>query len=466
MVRILKKYLGRLFTVGCIPPFNSSESRITIFTNVMAYWGFLVTIPILSSLQLHGISASHFLGPYSVVLAITTSILVFNYLKFYTLSRLSGWFVLNFLGWQAVAIYGKSFNGYLIFIPALAYGIISLSKMPKLARAFLAIVPLIGMLSADYLTHRQIFPITGLHSSQFHVAVLWIDSIVIFGFMAILLFVEKSFYDKYEADLQNLNENLESIVEKRTEMLVKAKEEAVQASLLKSQFVANTSHELRTPVQGLVGFIAMTKRRLEKMMPVTPESQDLLAKAIHSIDSADQSSQRLLNLIDRLLQITRTEAEGFTPRPTRFQLAPGLREVIREVENRAREKNIKISAPIDNVDLKVNTDKTLVLQVFENLITNAIRYGTSGTDVIVSVAEVEEDVVIRVTNHGVGVDASDIERIFEPFVQGKRTDSTIGGTGLGLSLCRKYAAALHGKVFLEDPSAERTVFGFSFKKEF
>ncbi len=279
-----------------------------------------------------------------------------------------------------------------------------------------------------------------------------------------MLYIEKTFYDKYEEELENLNENLEDIVESRTNMLVQAKEESLQASLLKAQFIANTSHELRTPVQGLIGFVTLAKKRLEKMSGLNISDLQLREKSLASLESADQSSQRLMGLIDTLLKITRSESDGFTPRPARFGLSEVVAAVVGQVKSKANSKSMSIDLNNMTSEDEAHTDKIMVGQVLENLLTNAIRYGNQGTSIKVDVEEMRDQFKITVTNQGVGVAPVDVDIIFEPFVQGSRTDASTGGTGLGLSLCKKFSAAINGTVTLEDPAADHTQFSFSFAK--
>ncbi len=421
-------------------------------------------MPIVGNLLRSGVTNPWYFAPLAFISIFGCVLLFLQWQKKYLPARLLALMILHVILWNGALLYGKSFNGYLIFFPTILYAVVSFSREHWAIKWGTLFITALNLPFIDYLSHRKIIPITGFHSDNFDTAVLIIDSISVIGMITIMMTVEKFFSDKYEDQLTDLNENLEQIVEKRTKMLVDAKEEAIQASLLKSQFVANASHELRTPLQGLMGFVTMVQRRLSKFKSLSEEDQAILHKIESSLASAESSSARLLKLIDTLLKITRTESQGFEARPSHFDFEGVINEVIKGLSSVATAKGNAVSLHSKTQTKQVYTDRTLLVQVLENLIGNAIRYSTSGTPIHVFAEELETQMKVSVQNVGPGIDPQELEKIFEPFVQGSRTDKTTGGTGLGLSLCRKYTAALGGTVHLVDHSPERTTFTFTFIK--
>ncbi len=465
MKKLLFRALG-VFRVGATPPFNSSQSRLTILTNVLVIWG-LFTAPTMSSLLRDaGTDASIYLPIYSILAALCLTGYFANALGKVRFAQYVVVILMNFTGFQAALFYGKSFNGYWgAYFIAIAYTVLAMSREPRWIFWPAVLLTLCGLPIIDWLHWHQLIPITGLNSSDYPLSILLADTIVFTFFLATMLTIEKSFYDSYEDELKNLNENLESIVEKRTQKLMEAKEEAVEASLLKSQFVANTSHELRTPVQGLVGFVEMAKKRLLKQSSLSPEDEILREKSLKSLASAEQSSSRLLELIDTLLKITRAESRGFVAKPGPFQVKSVIENLILDSQQAFPGQVIHLHLKGDGSGQAIS-DSTLVAQVTENLISNALRYSQSGSEIHVHLVGDPNEFHVHVINTGPGVSPEDVERIFDPFVQGQRTDQRTGGTGLGLALCRKYARALNGRIYLKNPSPESTEFVFDFPRYF
>ena len=464
MKQLLFKALG-VFRVGALPPYNSSQSRLTIVTNILTIWGLVTISPMMGMLEQGGVDPSMYTPLYLSMGLICILAYFCNIMGWIRFARTLLVISLNLVGIQAALFYGKTFNGYWgAFVVAIAYTVFTMSREPRWLFWPLVGLCLSGLPIVDWLHFRGLIPITGLDSSSFPVSILWGDTLTFTLFLAIMLIIEKSFYDSYEDELKNLNENLENIVEKRTEMLVVAKEEAIEASLLKSQFVANTSHELRTPVQGLVGFVQMAQKRLQKQNSLTMEDAALREKVLKSLDSAGKSSDRLLDLIDTLLKITRAESRGFRSNPSQFHIKDVLERLIDQIRESFPHRNFLFDFENGSSGMVV-TDSTLIQQVLENLINNAVRYSAENSDINVRLVVDERECHIHVVNQGPGVSDQDKDRIFDPFVQGTRTDDRTGGTGLGLFLCRKYAQALNGHIYLKDPSPEHTEFVFDFPRQ-
>ena len=422
----------------------------------MVVWGIFSIITIVPTFLQLKIPVQYYLYTWTFIFFACFVTLYFQWKRMFLYGRLLGLAMMLTLAWDGVILFGRDFNGFLMLFPALAYSIIAFSRYSGAIRIITTAICFLSLPLVDYVSYHGILPVTGFKTEDFPIATLMFPSFIIMGFMTIALTLEKSFSDKYEGELTDLNENLEKIVEKRTKLLVDAKEEAIQASLLKSQFVANTSHELRTPVQGIVGFVGMAKRRLSKVKDLDESNEALKSKIEKSLDSADISSARLLELIDTLLNITRTEAVGFTPRPTMVSLKSLIEQVVHEVSNGESSIGLDLNYSTDTLD--IHTDPTLLTQILQNLFGNAVRYSTGGSNARIEVRSTGDIINIDVTNTGVGIEESEKQSIFEPFVQGSRTDQSTGGTGLGLALCKKYAEALGGQVSLKDASPENTVF--------
>jgi signal transduction histidine kinase len=218
-----------------------------------------------------------------------------------------------------------------------------------------------------------------------------------------------------------------------------AKEQEAVAELrklnrMKSEFVAMASHELRTPLTTIIGF-AKTLRRHE-----FAENPSLRKEFL---DAMERQGERLLRLVENLLTAAHLEDDRLSVTADRVLLADLLRGVLEGLGPVASRVRIDLSAG----PLELQTDRQLLSRVVANLLDNAIKY--SGDDAVcdLSTRLEGEEVVITVRDHGIGIPADEIDRIFEPFYQVDSSDTrTFAGVGLGLSLVQRVLGALGGSI--------------------
>lgn len=258
------------------------------------------------------------------------------------------------------------------------------------------------------------------------------------------------------AALAASRENLETQVKQRTADLEVAKEAAEAASRAKSAFLSMASHELRTPMNGIMGTIGLAMRRT-----TDPVLLDYLGKA-------DRASRQLLGIINDVLDISRIESERLT-------LASGpftIREIIAHIrdaqEGMAQAKQLALSFQVDEALSRRSFvgDPMRITQVLMNLVGNAIKFTPSGSvsvAVTASAASRPENtrLHIAVTDTGIGIAPADHERIFKAFEQVDATTTRrFGGTGLGLSLCRQLVEAMGGSIGLQSQAGAGSTFWF------
>ncbi|HJT13312.1 MAG TPA: ATP-binding protein [Dongiaceae bacterium] len=228
-----------------------------------------------------------------------------------------------------------------------------------------------------------------------------------------------------------------------------AKEQAEVASRTKSQFLANMSHELRTPLNAIIGFAEVIER--EFFGPVGVAQYASYAADIH------RSGQHLLSLINDILDLSKVEAGRFEIVEQDFALAETIDEAKRLLEIRAQKAGLALSSDIGADIARVYADRKLIAQALLNLLSNAVKFTPAGGHInIVALREGGVgDLLISVSDTGIGMEPDEIPRALEPFGQ---IDGTLArrydGTGLGLTITKAFVE-MHGGVLTLDSEKGR-----------
>ncbi len=256
--------------------------------------------------------------------------------------------------------------------------------------------------------------------------------------------------DRKEAE-QKLRESSRELREKNNELST-ALRLAREATQLKEQFLANTSHELRTPMNGIMGMIDLLK------------STDLKPEQEEYADAIDQCANDLLTIINDLLDLSQIEAGRLSLQNEPYDPAESLSAVIKMLRIRAAAKSLALNYVIEaNVPSTVIGDCVRFRQVLTNLIANAVKFTPTGSvDVILTANDDASVMRCEVRDTGIGVDESIQGRIFEAFFQADGTTRRrFGGTGLGLAISKQLVESLGGSIGIRNNApAPGTTFWF------
>ncbi|MFT4924311.1 MAG: PAS domain S-box-containing protein [Phenylobacterium sp.] len=259
--------------------------------------------------------------------------------------------------------------------------------------------------------------------------------------------------------LEQQKELLEAKVNIRTRALENAKNIAEQANRSKSEFLANMSHELRTPMHSILSFARFGSDMLNS-------DRVKVAKLSKYYSRITTSGNKLLKLLNNLLDLSKLDAGKFPFSPAMRPIKPAVDHVVQEIAGLAHEKSLLIKVKNTSIHPQVWCDNELFQQIVRNLLANAIRFSHEGGKIAVVICDTQlggsngaiEAVALTVSDQGVGIPEMELAHIFNKFVQSSMTNKGAGGTGLGLAICKDLVGLHHGKIYAKNNSAGGATF--------
>ncbi len=240
--------------------------------------------------------------------------------------------------------------------------------------------------------------------------------------------------------------------------LEKAKEEAVSANQAKDKFLANISHEFRTPLNSVLGYAKLLQR-----------DNSLDADQVEQLETIEQSGTYLLTLINDILDLSKSQTGKMELYFKEFDLLNSLKAVIRIVESEAKDKGLQLKTEFNNLPTTIRADQKRLTQVLINLLNNGIKFTSSG-EILLKVSLVEttknidsllqHKIRFEVIDTGKGISQEELKKIFQPFEQAGDIESRYIGTGLGLSISKQLVELMGGKLKVTSQVGEGSNFWF------
>ncbi|MBS2211790.1 HAMP domain-containing protein [Carboxylicivirga mesophila] len=245
--------------------------------------------------------------------------------------------------------------------------------------------------------------------------------------------------EKEKSQLKSINIELNTAIEKASE-----------SEKLTKAFMANISHEVRTPMNSIMGFAQLLHAELIDNKELSPFANLIVENGHH-----------LLAILNNIIEVAKMDSGVTKPSPGKFSVNHIIEDGIK-LFSYGLKSNIQLINRTDSShpETFIVSDELLVRRILNNLISNAIKYTQKGT-IEVGFTKTAKEIVLFVSDTGIGIDKKDQESIFKPFWQASNSSSINEGAGLGLAISKKVVELLNGRIWLESEPGKGSVFYFS-----
>ncbi|WP_376699612.1 sensor histidine kinase [Listeria seeligeri] len=248
--------------------------------------------------------------------------------------------------------------------------------------------------------------------------------------------------ESFVPEIQELERNIESMRERQNK-LMKQEEQAQQA---RNDLITNVSHDLRTPLTSILGYLSyIHEDRYRDEIELRYYTELVYGKARH-----------LHKLIDDLFSYTRLDSVEYQLKKDELDVIELLSQLVAEYDGQATERNMQIVEHFEAKKLIISGDGNQIMRLFENLFSNALRYGEGNKQIDVSAKQEENMAVVRVTNYGQEISEIDLPYLFERFYKADKNRTTTG-TGLGLAIAKSIVEK-HGGIVTAESKNRKTSF--------
>lgn len=308
--------------------------------------------------------------------------------------------------------------------------------------------------------YRYFLGFTGCLLLLYFIISTLLERIIFKKLRIIYKFIDKSKKSLNGKDIQEVE--ITSIDEVNSDVMEWASNTEKRIKSLKTladyrkDFVGNVSHELKTPIFSLQGY-------LHTLLDGGIYDESINTKYLRK---AAQNADRLQHIVEDLEEIGKIESGNIDLEIEKFDIHELIKEVILEQKRQAEKLKIKLSMGTDgDLPLKVIGDREAIRQVLHNLITNSLKYGEDSGNTVISVFNVNKNILIEVSDDGIGIDSKHLEHLFDRFYRVDKSRSRVkGGSGLGLSIVKHLVEAHDQTITVRSTVGEGSTFGFTLQK--
>ena len=234
-------------------------------------------------------------------------------------------------------------------------------------------------------------------------------------------------------------------------LIVRDKTQERELEKMKMDFMSIASHQMRTPLTGIKWFAELLQT--EKTTPLTKTQSEYMTEIV-------SSNERMIHLINDLLNVAQIEqGNGYYLKVKIENPKTVLKEVLKEQQTFAQKKNQKIQwRDESSANIVLRIDASKMYEVFQNILSNAIKYSPEGTEIVVQSSLVNNEYIISITDHGVGIPEKQQNRVFQRFFRADNVMTTEGGTGLGLYVAKSIVDKHKGRMWFESKEGKGSTF--------
>ena len=262
---------------------------------------------------------------------------------------------------------------------------------------------------------------------------------------------QRGISDDVESDLDKVDEDVDQMINERQREI----EELKSMESFRREFLGNVSHELKTPIFNIQGYIHTL---IDGAIRDENVNMQYLQRSSKSVD-------RMINIVEDLEMISKIESNQLELEFTRWDIVEYIQELFDILEMKAKKRSVSLSINNQSTNNFVEADRDKISQVLINLIENSIKYGNEGGHTKVRLFEMGENLLIEIADDGAGIPAEHLPRLFERFYRVDKSRSrSAGGTGLGLSIVKHIIEAHRQTINVRSTENVGTTFSFTLKK--
>ena len=258
----------------------------------------------------------------------------------------------------------------------------------------------------------------------------------------------------YISDLEAKNRELELAFAE----LEQKNQQLEEVSLTKTQILTAATHELKTPLTSIIGYVDRTLTRQDSVGRLNEKQQRYL-------ETVQKNAYRLKALVDEILDVSRIEAGSLELTLLDLEIGPEMEDIVQSMRNQFSDKQIKLDIDVPPDLPRIRADRLRFWQVMSNLLSNACKYSPAGSKVTVTALEKEDMIQFDVADNGIGISSKDQAKLFTKFFRADNSPTrAVSGTGLGLYITKHLVESHGGRIWTNSQLGQGTTFHLTWNR--